>query len=216
MRPAPVLAFVLAWCLSAPLHAQAPSQCELHVWAGGYPQRKARSSPFIKVVPPRCDATDRLCPSYFYSPTIRTRAFPDTELIQLFPPNATVTVIRHSDVIDLDRIKLAKSKVRLSSSLTGCYADLLLINLYGIFPNPNQVGVAEGLIAGGNRLVLDLQLRSELTTGAKPILVARRNDAPVASFRSDPAVYAGSVASASNEVLRAFVLSARKQLGFDK
>lgn len=204
--------------IGSPALAQEAADCELHVWAGGFPNAPVvKSNAFIKVTKPRCDATDPLCPSYFYDPVKRIHALDEGELRALFPSNAKVSIVYHDDLVDLAKTKLTKNGGRLSTSTNACYADLMLSNIYGIFPRKRwDDSIVRTLVFGDDRLVVEFQLRSELPEQKKPLLFVPRNDAPVSNAQSEPQVYAASVAKATNEVLRQFVLTARPYLKLEK
>lgn len=204
--------------MGSPALGQEPPDCELHVWAGGYPNAPVvKSNAFIKVTKPTCEAANPLCPSYFYNPLTRIRALDEGELRALFPSNMKVGIVYHDDLVDLAKTKLSRDGGRLSKATNACYADLMLSNIYGIFPHKRgDEGVVQALVLGDDRLVVEFQLRSELPAQKKPVLVVRRNDAPVSNAQAEPSVYAASVAKATNEVLRQFILNARRYLELEK
>ena len=207
------LIFGLIW--SAPALADEPVSdmiCELHVWGGGYPTRVAKSNALVKVKvdPAETDLSNPLSNASLYSPINRARAWSDAELLKLMPSTGKVSIIRHSELLDFDKIKLKSVKSRLSASTAPCYADLVIANIYGIFPNPDFQGLLVDAIDGGNRLVMDLWMQRFDAANTKPTKFRKKNDAPLLSFRVDRPSFAESMADASEKILVAFGEAAAK------
>ncbi len=188
-------------------------QCELHVWGAGYPGRVAKSNAFVKVKidPVEADLSNPMSNASLYSPVNRARAWPDAELGKLMPSTTRLEIIRHAEVLDLDKVKLKSTKTRLSASAVPCYADLVIANIYGIFPNPNFQGLLVAAIDGGNRLVMDLWMQQHVDGQAKPLIFRKKNDAHLLSFRADRPLFAESMADASEKILVAFSAAAAKE-----
>lgn len=188
-------------------------ECELHVWGAGYPGRVAKSNAFVKIQidPVEADLSNPLSNASLYSPVNRALAWPDSELAKLMPTGSTLKIVRHDDVLDLDKVKLKSVKTRLGASTASCYSDLVIANIYGIFPNPDFQGLLVDAIDGGNRLVMDLWMQQHRDGGAKPTVFRKKNDAPLLSFRAERPLFAESMKAASEKILVAFGDAAAKK-----
>ncbi len=188
-------------------------KCDLHVWGGGYPARVMKSNAFVKVTidPAEADLSNPMSNASLYSTVNRARAWPDAELAKLMPATRDLKIVRHPEVLDLDKFKLKSVKTRLSASTVPCYADLVVANMYGIFPNPDFQGLLVDAIDGGNRLVMDLWMQQHSAGQKTPVVFRKKNDAPLLSFRAERPLYAESVADASAKILVAFGNAASKK-----
>jgi hypothetical protein len=207
--------FLLAG-LTIPVAAQTPSdaECELHVWGGGYPNRVLKSNAFVKVMVEQADPNDPLSNAFLYNPKNRLQAWSDASLSKLFPGAGSVKIIRHDSVIDFEKVNLKKLAGRLSESSASCYGDVVIANIYGIFPNPDFQGVLVDAIDGGNRLVMDIWMQQNREASSKPFVFRKKNDAPLLSFHAERPLFAASMADASEKILVAFgEVAAKKKSG---
>lgn len=161
-------------------------KCELHVWGAGRPNFMPRGSFVARIDPAQLDKSNPLSNVNVFNTARRAAALPDEELRRLLPQAERVTVVRHAEMIDTDKTPLDKLSGPIARTVPGCYADLIIANLYGIFPNPDrpyQTGlldwVVSGLIDGKDRLVIDFRFRD--FSGAAPDgrIYRRKNDTPM-------------------------------------
>jgi hypothetical protein len=208
-----VASLLLLSGLSAPAMAQAAigDDCELHVWGGGYPNRVFKSNAFVKVEVEQMDPNDPLSNAYLYNPLNRASAWSDDALQKLLPAASSVKIIRHEDVVDFEKVNLKKVTTRLSDSQARCYSDVVIANIYAIFPNPDFQGLLVDAIDGGNRLVMDIWMQKFEGSTEKPAVFRKKNDAPLLSFRVERRLFAESMADASEKILVAFGDAAAKK-----
>lgn len=181
----------------------AGAPCELHVWGAGRPHFKMPARLLAMQDPAEMDLSNPLSNASLYNTVNRARALPDAQLRRLFPAGRDVTIIRHDEMIDLDATPIKSLTTRLAPSPASCYADLVNANNYGIFPNPDFQGLLIEAIKGGNRLVMDLWLFDRSTPGA-PLVLHKRNDGPILSFRAPRADYAQSMELGGVAIATAF------------
>ncbi|MFY8048580.1 MAG: hypothetical protein ACOVNS_07135 [Erythrobacter sp.] len=206
---------------SVPAAAQAPAAtqpfagmaCELHVWALGRPNFVPKSNMMVRYTPPTAEQlADPNSTVNIFAPVKRAQALGDTPLGQLFPGAASVTITRHEEVIDMDKTPINAIKARLTPSTAPCYGDLVLANMYAIFPNPDapyvMYGIGGGLlasaIAGGDRLVMDFWLQQWPGTKGKPQVFRRKNDTPLPHVRPASAEMAAAVKDSADANLAIF------------
>lgn len=203
--------------LAVPAAAQtAPSQpfagmdCELHVWTLGRPNFVPKSNAFVKYTPPTPEQlTDPNSTVNIFAPAKRIEALSEAPLKALFPGAASVTITREPQVIDMDVTPIKAIKARLTPSTAPCYGDLVLANMYAIFPNPNAAyepygGIIGGLIAGGDRLVMDFWLQQWPGAKGKPLVYRRKNDTPLPHVRTASAEMAAAVRDSADANLAIF------------
>jgi len=114
-------------------------ECELHVW-GAVPAYKPGTfaGPGARIGTPDADRSDPVSNINVFDPLVRLRGISDARIGALLGNPDKVRVVRHDQPID---VKLAKSsRVRLASSESICYADLVLLELYDVGgpPNPHE------------------------------------------------------------------------------
>lgn len=204
--------------LAVPAAAQTPPaqqpfagmDCELHVWTLGRPNFVPKSNAFVKYTPP---TPEQLADPYssvnIFAPVKRIEALGEAPLKALFPGAASVTITRHAEVIDMDVTPIKAIKARLTPSTAPCYGDLVLANMYAIFPNPNAAyqpygGIIGGLIAGGDRLVMDFWLQQWPGAKGKPLVFRRKNDTPLPHVRPASAEMAAAVKDSADANLAIF------------
>jgi hypothetical protein len=184
--------------------------CELHVWTLGRPNFVPKSNAFFKYTPP---TPEQLADPYssvnIFAPIKRAEALGDAPLKALFPGAASVTITREPQVIDMDVTPIKSIKARLSPSTAPCYGDLVLANMYAIFPNPNAAyepygGIIGALIAGGDRLVMDFWLQQWPGAKGKPQVYRRKNDTPLPHVRPASAEMAAAVKDSADANLAIF------------
>lgn len=187
--------------------------CELHIWGAGRPnfefpaRLKAR---LIKTMQPgQLDKSNPLSNVNVFNTVNRATALSDAELRKLLPGAAVIEIVRHDTMIDTDRTPLKRLSGRLAQSSADCYADLIVANLYAIFPNPNAPfqqpgGIVGSIIAGGDRLVVEFWLREFTGTGTRPRLYKRKNDSPMPHVPFMTQQMKDSVEAAANVNLRDF------------
>lgn len=187
--------------------------CEVHVWALGRPNVTPKPNAFVKYTPPTAEQlADPHSTVNIFSPVKRAEALGDEPLRALFPGASSVRTVRHAEMIDMDRTPLKSITGRLTDSPSPCYGDLVIANLYAIFPNPDapyvQYGVAGGLlgavIAGGDRLVIDFWFRQWPGSKGKPLTVRRKNDTPLPHVAPASADMAAAVRDSADANLLLF------------
>jgi len=184
--------------------------CELHVWTLGRPNFVPKSNAFFKYTPP---TPEQLADPYssvnIFAPVKRIEALGESPLKALFPGAASVTITREPQVIDMDVTPIKAIKTRLSPSTAPCYGDLVLANMYAIYPNPNAAyqpygGIIGALIAGGDRLVMDFWLQQWPGAKGKPQVFRRKNDTPLPHVRPASAEMAAAVKDSADANLAIF------------
>jgi hypothetical protein len=220
-RVAALAALAAGIGLSVPAAAQAPAAtpafagmaCELHVWALGRPNFVPKSNMMVRYTPPTPEQlADPTSTVNIFTPVKRVEALGDEPLKALFPGAASVTITRHSEVIDMDKTPIKSITTRLTPGTGACYGDLVLANMYAIFPNPNapyeQYGIGGGLIAsaiaGGDRLVMDFWLQQWPAIKGKPQVFRRKNDTPLPHVRPASAEMAAAVKDSADANLAIF------------
>lgn len=188
--------------------------CELHVSGAGYPARlaKARSSMFVTVSPPPAGYNS-------FDTVNRATELPDDPLRQLFAPGASVTIVRHPEMIDQDKQPIKRQAGRLYPSRAPCYADLVVTKATAIWPNPNvaysRAGAIGALLVGGNRAVVTFWMQTHMAGTKSPERLQKKFDSPLASppadINSNPARMRDSMASATADTLKQFVAFVRKK-----
>lgn len=163
--------------------------CEAHVWAFGRPNFKPKSSAFIRYTPPSAeDLANPLSNVNVFSPLKRAETLSDVQIAALFPGAASVKIVHHNEVIDLDKTPITSIKAPLVVRQGDCYADLGIANLYPILPNPDapyeRFGAAGGalasVIAGSDRLVIDFWFQQwSSNKGGQPYVFRRKKDSPL-------------------------------------
>jgi hypothetical protein len=219
MRRLAALVLALAgMALAVPAAAQtaaaaqpfAGMDCELHVWTLGRPNFVPKSNAFFKYTPPTAEQlADPNSTVNIFAPVKRIEALDEDPLKALFPGAASVAITRHADVIDMDTTPIKAIKTRLTPSTAPCYGDLVLANMYAIFPNPNAAyepygGLIGGLIAGGDRLVMDFWLQQWPGIKGKPQVYRRKNDTPLPHVRPASAEMAAAVKDSADANLAIF------------
>ncbi|QNQ08180.1 hypothetical protein [Sphingomonas alpina] len=170
---------------STPGAAPVNSGCELHVWGAGRPNFKLRPNAFIKITvdPAQMDRSNPLSNASLFDTVSRANALSDDDLKKLLPQAGAVTVVRHAEMIDIDKTPLNRIAGRLVQSPTSCYADLVIGNLYAIFPNPEmaweRAGAIGALLVGSDRLVIEFWLRDFSGPKAGGKTYKRKNDSPL-------------------------------------
>jgi hypothetical protein len=193
--------------------------CELHVWTLGRPNFVPKSNAFFKYTPPTPEQlADPFSTVNIFAPVKRIEALDEEPLKALFPGAASVTITRHSQVIDMDVTPIKSIKARLTPGESTCYGDLVLANMYAIFPNPNAAyepygGIIGGLIAGGDRLVMDFWLQQWPGARGKPQVYRRKNDTPLPHVRPASAEMAAAVKDSADANLAIFAETAAKKRG---
>lgn len=218
LRAAALVLAAAGMALAAPAAAQAAAapqpfagmDCELHVWTLGRPNFVPKSNAFVKYTPPSAEQlADPFSTANIFAPAKRIEALGEEPLKALFPGAASVKITREPQVIDMDAVPIKSIKTRLSPSNAACYGDLVLANMYAIFPNPNAAyepygGIIGGLIAGGDRLVMDFWLQQWPGTKGKPQVFRRKNDTPLPHVRPASAEMAAAVKDSADANLATF------------
>lgn len=187
---------------SAAAPATGPA-CELHVTPAGYPGRSVKGNALVKVqAPPLGGAV--------FTATNVAAVLDEAQLQTLLPGLGPVTVIRHSEMIDLDQRKL-DGKAPLHASEAGCYADLVIDNIYAIFSDSipqERLGLVGGLIVGNNRMIASFWLQLRRDPAVKPMIYKKKFDSPLRSVVSDltsrPDALRGDMIQATADSLRQF------------
>jgi hypothetical protein len=218
LRAAALVLAAAGMALAVPAAAQAPAaatafagmDCKLHVWTLGRPNFVPKSNAFFKYTPPSAEElADPNSTVNIFAPIKRIEALDETPLRALFPGAASVTITREARVIDMDTTPIKAIKTRLTPSKAACYGDLVLANMYAIFPNPNAAyqpygGIIGGLIAGGDRLVMDFWLQQWPAIKGKPQVFRRKNDTPLPHVRPASAEMAAAVKDSADANLAIF------------
>lgn len=190
-------------------------RCELHVWGAGRPNFKPRSSFLIKVDPGPVD-TSPLSNATLFGSVARAKALSDEELAKLLPGTTPVTIVRHDEIVDLDKAPLKQLTGRLAPSSAPCYADLVIGNLYAIFPNPSaawqQAGPIGMVLVGSDRLVIEFWLR-DFRSSAKPVVFKRKNDSPLPHVPPNSQEMKAALEASANANLGSFTTYVSEQRG---
>jgi hypothetical protein len=195
-------------------------QCELHVWGAGRPHFVPRGNLLVKVDPAQLDRANPLSNVNVFGTAKRAVALPDDELKRLLPAGAAVTIVRHEEMLDIDRTPLDKLSGPIAQSAPGCYADLIVANLYGLFPDPKAVyqpgllnQIIAGLIVGKDRLVIDFRLRDFTDATAGGRTYKRKNDSPLPHLAFMTPEMKAAVEASAVVNLRSFVDYVTQQRG---
>ena len=165
--------------------APAGTVCTLHVWGAGRPNfvMKPNALVRIKIDPAQMDRSNPLSNVNVFSTVNRVSALSDADLKKLLPQADQVVIVRHAEVIDTDKTPLKALSGPIVPGATGCYADLIIANLYAIFPNPGaayqQAGLVGLVLVGGDRLVIDFWFRDFSSPAAGGKTYKRKNDSPL-------------------------------------
>ena len=198
----------------APAPSYAGMDCELHVWVLGRPNFIPKSNLMIRYSPPSAaQLADPYSTVNEFSAAKRAEALSEVQLATLFPGARSVNVVRHGEVIDMDVTPLASIKAPIKAGGAACYGDLVLANIYAIFPNPDapyvQYGVVGGLvasaIAGGDRMVMDFWLQQwPGGKGGKPFTARRKNDSPLPHVQPGTPAYLEAARASADLNLASF------------
>jgi hypothetical protein len=217
-RAAALILALAGMACAVPAAAQTPAaaqpfagmDCELHVWTLGRPNFVPKSNAFVKYTPPTAEQlADPNSTANIFGPVKRIEALGEEPLRALFPGAESVAITRHADMIDMDKTPIKAIKTRLTPGTAPCYGDLVLANMYAIFPNPNAAyetygGIIGGLIAGGDRLVMDFWLQQWSGAKGKPLIYRRKNDTPLPHVRPASAEMAAAVKDSADANLAIF------------
>lgn len=172
-----------ALALPAANSVGAGDRCEIHVWVAGRPNSKALAKLMRRVDPAELDLSNPLSTSSLFGPLSRAKALSEADLGKLLPNAGAVTIVRHDELVDLDKAPLGKLTGRLAPSSAPCYADLIIGKLYALFPNPGaaweRAGVVGAALAGSDRLVIEFWLRDFSASADQPRVYKKKNDSPL-------------------------------------
>lgn len=191
--------------------------CELHVWALGRPNYTPKSSMLVRYTPPTAEELASPHSSVnIFNAAKRADALSEVQITALFPGAKSVKIVRHSDVIDMDVTPIKSIKSPRISSESGCYSDLVIANLYAIFPNPDapyvQYGIVRGALAsaigGSDRLVVDFWMQQWAESGGKPYVYRRKNDSPLPHVQPASPQMLDAVRASADVNLAGFVAAA--------
>lgn len=211
---ASLLAFLI-WAAPARAAAEPPAEvCELHLWGGGYPNRKLPPRLLAMQDPVLMDPTNPLSNATLYNSVNRIAALPEDGLRRLFPTGRSVTIIHHPDMIDLAVKPLKTIRAPLSNSAAACQADLVIANVYAIFPNPDaalQERPADPLyslvtwaLTGSDRLIIDFWMQRRLGSASQIEVFRRKNDCPMPHVRPNTSAMRDAMTASSACLLDAF------------
>lgn len=190
-------------------HPDSLNDCELHVWGAGRPNFKPRSNFMVKIDPGQLDASDPLSGTSLYGAVNRAKALSDETLRKLLPDRANVRIVKHDEVIDLDKGPIAQLRGRLAPGSVACYADLIIGNLYGIIPNPRaaieRAGPIGAVLVGSDRLVIEFWLRDFSRSGGEPRIYKRKNDSPLPHVPPNSEALRAALELSANANLQSFV-----------
>ena len=123
------------------------------------------------------------------------------------PDARSVTIIRHDTIIDTDLTPLKAIRAPIASSSTACYADLVVANVYAIFPDPNGpyatslIGFVVGsALVGSDRLVIDFWYQRFSERAGRPVTLRKKDDTPLphVRFATPEMAEAVTISSAAN------------------
>ena len=176
----------------APANA-ADAPCELHLTAAGsLAVGTVKPNAFVKVTPPPPGG------AVFTTANV-AGAFDDAGLQALLPNAGALKIVRHAELVDLNKRKL--DGTRLYASDARCYADLVVDNTYAILTDTvpkERLGLVTGAIVGNSRLITSFVLQSWRGDAGKPATYRKKVDSPLAATTAD--VAAGSDAARSDLV----------------
>ncbi len=174
-----IAAIAAAGALLSPLPASAAdAPCELHVTAAGYPNRVFKPNAFVKVTPPPPGG------AVFTTANV-AGALDDAGLQALLPDAGALKIVRHTDLLDLDKRKL--DGTRLYASDAACYADLVIDNSYAILTDTvprERLGIVTGAIVGNSRLITSFVLQAWRGAG-KPVAFKKKVDSRISATTAD-------------------------------
>lgn len=172
-------AIAAAGALLSPLPANAAdAPCELHVTAAGYPNRVFKPNALVKVTPAPPGG------AVFTTANVAS-ALDDAGLRELLPDAGSLKIVRHTDLLDLDKRKL--DDTRLYASDAPCYADLVIDNTYAILTDTvprERLGIVTGAIVGNSRLITSFVLQAWRGTG-KPVAFKKKVDSRISATTAD-------------------------------
>jgi hypothetical protein len=183
--------------------------CELHVWGAGRPNFKPHSNFMVKIDPGQHDTSDPLSSASLYGAVNRAKALSDETLRKLLPDRASVRIVKHDEVIDLDKGPIGQLRGRLAADANACYADLVVGNLYAIIPNPKaameRAGPIGAVLVGSDRLVIEFWLRDFSGPGSEPRIYKRKNDSPLPHVPPNSEALRAALEVSANANLQSFV-----------
>ncbi|HEX8669942.1 MAG TPA: hypothetical protein VF727_16365 [Allosphingosinicella sp.] len=182
------LGLVLAAALvAAPARAALPATggCVLHV-SGAKPP-PLRSTIFMKVKGPPPNMDDPATKAFQYNPVTRALTLTDAELKTLFPADLPVKIVRHNEGLTKAGLKAARGL--LFPRQSACHAELILSDVFAIFPNraeaSSRAGPIGALLVGGQRVEIIFTFRRFEGTGERPLTIRHRRSGRLPS--GDPA-----------------------------
>ena len=143
-----------------PSAAQTQQTCQLHVWGArkSFPDNSKFAAPFALRGTYHADRSEPLSNINVTDPVLRLSRIADKDFAGYFAKNVPITVIRHSDLLDLSATK--KSQKPISERSAGCHADLILSNLVDVeYPSHNTLGPVGAIIAAPAGLNMQITFR---------------------------------------------------------
>lgn len=206
---------------AAPTEASGESACELHLWGAGYPNRKLPPRLLAMQDPVLMDPANPLSNATLYNSVNRAAALPPEALRKLFPAGREITIVHHGEMIDLAVRPLKAVQAPLSGSQTGCQADLVIANVYSIFPNPDAVfqdhpgdplfNLVAWALTGSDRLIVDFWMQRRLGSAGPVEVFRRKNDCPMPHVRANTPAMRDAMAASSACLIEAFAETVTRQ-----
>lgn len=141
---------------ASPTFAQDLPPCEVHVFGGANITHPAIQRDLLSPAPiedPELSRLEEIANGFLLHPTARAARLDKSLFEALVPQGRNYEVIIHGEVEDEKAFKARRE--RLFESDSDCYGDLMLSNLYAVFPNARQAEErlgALGFLVGTNRV----------------------------------------------------------------
>ncbi|PTS90811.1 hypothetical protein DBR17_00645 [Sphingomonas sp. HMWF008] len=140
----------------------------------------------------------------------RARLLSDDALKSLIPDAQAVTIVRHDAMVDFDATPLNGIRSPIDGSATGCTADLVVANVYVIYPDPKApyVGsllgsIVTAVLTGGDRLVIEFWYQ-RYADGTPTNSVRKKDDRPLPHLRFATSELAEAMTISANVNLAGF------------
>lgn len=163
--------------------AAAGEVCELHVSGAAnitHPFVRRTLAMRVPVADTELNQFEQSANGFVLHPTVRAARLERARFTRLFPEGSRVDVILHGEVQDERRLR--RSEARLYRSDARCYGDLVISNIYGVFPDFDQararLGPLSGIV-GGNRVHMTFRYHYFNAGMRRPLRVKESVDVPL-------------------------------------
>jgi hypothetical protein len=211
------LAFLGALISSWPTSTVAQSvaaKCELHVWGAGFPNRKLpkRLEAHLRNTnpPETFDTGNPISNVNVFNTVNRAKDLPDVSLRGLLPAGSDVTIFKHDTMIDQQMRPLKNTTTRLYSSSSECYADVVIVDNYAIYPSTrkrqNRVldEVTAAVILGSDRFITSFWMQRFDGDNITRQALSKKFDSPMVYAQPNTEQNSQAVGQASEKNLMQF------------